>query len=54
MQAPEAAKPRLLPTLSEYGRRVAEWLDQSISLAVGRPLVSVGVLAVLQWLAIFG
>ncbi|HYK06619.1 MAG TPA: hypothetical protein VEW11_02505 [Gaiellaceae bacterium] len=52
MQAPEAAKPRLLPTLSEYGRRAVESTDRGISVAVGRPLVSIGVLAVLQWVAI--
>ena len=52
MQAPEAAKPGLLPTLSEYGRRAAEWVERGISVAVGRPLVSVAVLAVAQWLAI--
>jgi hypothetical protein len=52
MQAPEAARPRLLPTLSEYGRRAAERIERGISVAVGRPLVAVAVLAVVQWLAI--
>ena len=52
MQAPEAAKPRLLPTLSEYGRRAAERI-RAWRLRGGRaPLVSVAVLAVVQWLAI--
>jgi len=51
MQAPEASQ-RLLPTLSEYGRRGWLRLEQGISLAVARPLVSLAVLAVLQWLAI--
>ena len=52
MQAPEAAPQRLLPTLSEYGRRGWLRLEQGISLAVARPLVSLAVLAVVQWLAI--
>ena len=52
MQAPEAAKPRLLPTLSEYGRRAAERDRAGVSVAVGRPFVSLAVLAVVQWLAI--
>ena len=51
MQAPETA-PRLLPTLAEYGRRAWGRLEQGISLAVARPLVSLAVLAVVQWLAI--
>ena len=51
MQAPEASQ-RLLPTLSEYGRRGWLRLEQGISLAVARPLVSLAVLAVVQWLAI--
>jgi len=52
MQAPDAAKPRLLPTLSEYGRRAAKLIEHGISVAVARPLVSLAVLAVAQWLAI--
>ena len=54
MQAPAAAKPRLLPTLSEYGRRAAKWSEQGISVAVRRPLLAVAVLAVAQWVAILG
>jgi hypothetical protein len=50
MQAPEAAKPGLLPTLSEYGRRAADAAVQGISYLTGRPLVAIGALAVVQWL----
>jgi hypothetical protein len=52
MQAPEAAPQRLLPTLSEYARRAWARLEQGISRAVARPLVSLAVLAVVQWLAL--
>ena len=52
MQAPEAAKPGLAPTLSEHGRRAAELVERGISVAVGRPFVSLAVLAVAQWLVI--
>ena len=52
MQAPEAAKPGFLPTLSEYGRRAADAAVQAISYLTSRPLVAIGALAVAQWLAI--
>lgn len=50
MRAPEAAKPRLAPTLSDYGRRAAGATLQAISALTRRPLVTVGALAVVQWL----
>ena len=46
MQAPEAAKPRLLPALSDYGRRAAGATVQGISALTRRPLLVVGALAV--------
>ena len=52
MQAPDAARPRLLPALSRYGRRAADTVDRGASALVAHTRLTLVALVVVQWFAI--
>ena len=52
MPAPDAAGPRLLPLLSEHGRRATAAADRWVTVLVGHTRLTLAALAVVQWLAI--
>ncbi|MGH3070809.1 MAG: hypothetical protein ACRDNB_00900 [Gaiellaceae bacterium] len=52
MQAPDAARTRPAPTLSEHGRRALGLVVQAISAFASRPLATLAGLAVLHWIAV--